>query len=131
MFKVVKLYSKSVSGCWPIYCMPTATGSVGDYLDFARIIGQDRPVYAVAWKGNSWKKFVSLAELALPVAEAVESHCPAGPYCLFGYSFGGHVAIETARQLAERGAPASLVAVVDQAPHGHAFRLRKRIGHFA
>ena len=51
MFEVVKLCSAKAVG-WPLYCMPIASGSVDNYLDLARIIGQDRPVYGIAWRAR-------------------------------------------------------------------------------
>jgi aspartate racemase len=61
---------------------------------------------------------------ALPVLDRVDAmadlYCehlrkaqPEGPYCLGGYSFGGLVAVEMARRLAEAGQEVALLALVD------------------
>ena len=130
MFKVVKLSSAKAGG-WPLYCMPTASGAVDGYLDLAQIVGHDRPVYGLAWRANNWDKFKSLQEFAAPAAKLMAAHRLNGPLYIFGYSFGGIFAIETAHQLAKHGVPVPLVAVGDQAPYGYSFSLGYRIRHFA
>jgi thioesterase domain-containing protein len=133
VFEVVKLCSAKAVG-WPLYCMPTVAGSVDIYLDLARIIGQDRPVYGIAWRARASdrEKFESVQELAAS-ATAKLFYAPRlnGPIYLMGYSFGAHLAIEAARQLAEHSVAVPLVAIADQAPHGYSFSLGFRVRHFA
>jgi thioesterase domain-containing protein len=131
MLEVVKLCPAKAVG-WPLYLMPTASGSCDVYLKLAKIIGQDRPVYGLAWRANNWNTFGSLQELAASAtAKLLDAPRLNGPIYLLGYSFGGHLAIETARQLAEHGVAAPLVAVVDQMPHRYSFSLGFRIRLFA
>ena len=130
MIRILKLCPAKTDG-WPLYCMPLPSGSVDLYVDLARIIGQDRPVFGIVWKGIYPSKVESLQALATPIARLFEAHLSNGPFCLLGYSFGGHLAIETARQLAAHGIAVPLVAVVDQAPHVHSFNFGFRICRFA
>ena len=51
--------------------------------------------------------------MAAEYAAAVEAAAPDGPYLLGGWSFGGIVAFEMARQLRERGRPVALLALLD------------------
>ena len=113
--------------------MPTSAGSIDSYFDLARIIGQDRPVYGLALPASddNWNTFESLQELAASTtAKLLEAPRLNGPIYLLGYSFAGHLAIETARQLAEHGVDVPLVAVADQVPHGNSFSLGFRIRYF-
>jgi alpha-beta hydrolase superfamily lysophospholipase len=43
----------------------------------------------------------------------IKAHQPNGPYCLCGYSFGGLVAFEIARRLAESGDEVAFVGLFD------------------
>jgi thioesterase domain-containing protein len=54
-----------------------------------------------------------------------------GPVCLIGYSFGGLLAVELGRQLADSGKLVSLVGVVDTMPPPGSFTRLFRIKHFA
>ena len=131
MFEVVKLCSAKAAS-WPLYCMPTTAGSIDEYLNLARIIGQDRPVYGITVRAKNWNTFESLQELAASAtAKLLDAASLNGPIYLLGYSFGGHVAIETARQLSEHGVAVPLVAVADQRPHDYSFSWGFRIRHIA
>lgn len=119
----------------PIYCMPTITGSVTRYLELAKIIGADRPVYGIqiadrAQTGQS-ATFASLRELAVSMAAKLLAHHRDRPICLIGYSFGGHLAIEVAQQLVEHGELVPLVGIIDTMPPLASFARAYRIYHFA
>jgi thioesterase domain-containing protein len=47
---------------------------------------------------------------------------PHGPYLIAGYSFGGTVALETARRLREAGETVALLAMLDTWPHPRTWR---------
>jgi hypothetical protein len=65
-------------------------------------------------------------DIAAHLIRQMEQVAPAGPYCLSGYSFGGVVAYEMARQLAARGTAVEAVLLWDSfAPA--AFRKRSAI----
>jgi thioesterase domain-containing protein len=130
MFKIVKLCVPKASGR-PLYCAPTAAGSVDSYFHAARIIGLDRPVYGIVSNDPNWSKFGSLKELVEPAAKLLKAHCSNDSAFLFGYSFGGKFAIEIARQLAAHGIAVPLVAIADQAPYTSSFTIGFRIRHFA
>ena len=55
---------------------------------------------------------------------------PHGPYLLSGMCFGGLVAVEIARRLAERGEPIGLLALLDSYPHPRHWPLRQRLDYF-
>ena len=65
--------------------------------------------------------------------ESVRAHQAEGPYRLLGYSFGGVLAYEMARQLREQGESVALVGILDTANPAVAWRrysARERLGVF-
>jgi thioesterase domain-containing protein len=83
------------------------------YTELGRLLGAKHPFYALhspgletTENGNSWT-VESIEALASKYVEAIKTREPKGPYHLGGWSFGGIVAFEMARQL--RGEVCSLV----------------------
>jgi amino acid adenylation domain-containing protein len=66
----------------------------------------------------------TVADLAASLIPQIQRVSPHGPYCLSGYSFGGVVALEVARQLKASDVEVSLVLLLDS--RNPASRLRKR-----
>ena len=130
LFEVIKLCSaKAVN--WPLYCMPTSAGSIDSYFDLARIMVHKTRLYMVLPCASDDKlERIAVAGLAFCNRLAWKAPHLNGPIYLLGYSFAGHLAIETARQLAEHGVDVPLVAVADQVPHGNSFSLGFRIRYF-
>ncbi|HKN84772.1 MAG TPA: thioesterase domain-containing protein, partial [Pyrinomonadaceae bacterium] len=56
---------------------------------------------------------ISIAEMASIYVQAIRAMQPVGPYLLGGWSFGGLVAFEMARQLVELGHEVPLLVIVD------------------
>src|SRR5262249_42657175 len=92
-------------------------GSVGSYFALARALGSDRPFYALegTQPANGTRQVEPLATNYL---EAIRTIQPDGPYILGGWSSGGVIAFEMARQLQARGSDVSLVALLDSGPPG-------------
>jgi thioesterase domain-containing protein len=61
-------------------------------------------------------RFVDFEATAARYLAALAEFQPRGPYALAGYSYGGFLAFEVARQLAERGEEVELLAIVDTGP---------------
>jgi amino acid adenylation domain-containing protein len=102
----------------PLFCLC----GINLYRDLAISLGTDQPVYAIyvdeeqalleqAEHGNIAK--VSVKKLAKSYRQAILRQQPKGPYQLAGISFGGIVAIETARLLQKEGMQVRLVALLD------------------
>lgn len=87
----------------PLLLVHPIGGNVLCYLDLARRLPDDQPVYALQAAGAEpgSKPLSDMSELAGSYLQAVRRHCPQGPYHLAGWSFGGYVAVEMARQLAD------------------------------
>lgn len=87
-------------------------------LNFSHIIqhfDEDQPVYAFQGVGpngyDNW--FESIEDMAARYIESMLRINPKGPYAITGFSFGGIVAFEMARQLKEQGKTVSIIALLD------------------
>ncbi|MEV5836836.1 amino acid adenylation domain-containing protein [Nocardia sp. NPDC052112] len=88
----------------PLFLVHPIGGNVLCYLALARYLDPDRAVYALQAAGadagsTPEKTIIGMAESYLAAVRRVQ---PEGPYHLAGWSFGGNVALEMARQLPER-----------------------------
>ena len=101
----------------PAFFVHPAGGSVASYFALARALGSERPFYALegTLAGNSSRQVELVARNYLDAIRAVR---PDGPYLLGGWSSGGVVAFEMARQLQARGADVPLVVLLDSGPPG-------------
>ena len=99
----------------PFFCVHTGSGEVLCYEPWARYLNEDQPFYGVqdhfAYKEGDPQ--ISIEQMATIYVEALRATQPAGPYLLGGWSFGGLVAFEMARQLVELGQDIPLLVLVD------------------
>jgi thioesterase domain-containing protein/acyl carrier protein len=102
----------------PFFWVHPAGGDVLCYAQLARHLGGDQPIYGIQARGfNSDEEPPSrLEEIAALYIDEIRRAQPAGPYFLGGWSLGGQVAFEMARQLRALGATVALLAVVDTMP---------------
>jgi len=84
----------------PIFLVHAAGGSVAPYVTLAALLGDDRPVYALEDPGlhGGVTEGGRLSELATTYLSAVREAQPDGPLHLGGWSIGGAVALDMARQ---------------------------------
>lgn len=87
-------------------------------LNFANVINHfddDQPIYGFQGIGSkgyeNW--FESIEEMASCYIDSMVKINPKGPYAIAGFSFGGIVAFEIARQLKEKGKTISTIALLD------------------
>ncbi|NMG37283.1 amino acid adenylation domain-containing protein, partial [Azoarcus sp. TTM-91] len=100
----------------PLYCFPGLIVNSSEYRQLAEALQGDRPVHAFvshALTSRRWKHS-SLERLAAGYAEHIRRETRGGPCALLGWSFGGDLAFETARQLAD-DLPVSFLGLVDVA----------------
>ncbi|WP_307847399.1 non-ribosomal peptide synthetase [Streptomyces sp. F63] len=85
----------------PLILVHPLGGHVLCYVRLARHLPQDQPVYALQAWGTvpGTEPLSSIPEMAAGYLEAVRRVCPEGPYVIGGWSFGGFIAFEMARQL--------------------------------
>ncbi|WP_164000301.1 non-ribosomal peptide synthetase [Pyxidicoccus caerfyrddinensis] len=99
----------------PFFCIHPVGGTVLSYAELAHLLGPDQPFYGVQSPGLEGEAppSESLEELAALYLKAVRAVQPRGPYLLGGWSMGGSLAFEMARQLESQGEEVGLLALID------------------
>ncbi len=99
----------------PLFCVHPIGGEVFCYIDLARLLGTDQPcigLQAVDLE-DTQAASTGLEDIAASYVKALRAVQPRGPYLLSGWSFGGLVAFEMARQLWKQGDRVALLALLD------------------
>ncbi|HJX29030.1 MAG TPA: thioesterase domain-containing protein, partial [Thermoanaerobaculia bacterium] len=96
----------------PLFCIHPVGGEVVAYRELARRL-PDQVVHGLQSPG---RPIEDLREMAALYVEAVRQTQTEGPYRLAGWSMGGVVAFEMARQLAEGGQGVEMLALIDTSP---------------
>jgi amino acid adenylation domain-containing protein len=99
----------------PFFCVHPVSGHVLCYAELSRHLGTEQPFYGLQAVGVDGEEFAHrrIEEMATHYVEALRAAQPAGPYMLGGWSMGGHVAYEMARQLHAHGEEVALLALID------------------
>ncbi|MGB7347695.1 MAG: amino acid adenylation domain-containing protein [Pirellulaceae bacterium] len=105
---------KSDSGA-PLFCIHPAGGTVFCYLELAKSLSTSRPVFGLQARGidGHHPPHETLVEMARFYADAIRQQVPDGPVHIAGWSLGGNIAYEVARQLKQAGAEVGVVALLD------------------
>jgi polyketide synthase 13 len=93
----------------PLFLVHAAGGTTDVYRSLVERLDGERPVYGLERVGEAR----TVVEKARRYAEAVAAAHPEGPCLLGGWSFGGFVAQEVARQLTDAGRDVPLVVLLD------------------
>jgi amino acid adenylation domain-containing protein len=102
------------------FCIHGIGGNVLNFERLGSFLSPDQPVYGIQARGlDGGVPHSSVEEMAASYIEAVREVQPAGPYLLAGYSAGGAVAFEMARQLSVVGQPVALLALLDASLSEH------------
>lgn len=117
----------------PLFCVSGKLGSVMIFRELAALLGPEQPFYGLTHHGFSADAFPkTLATLAACYAATIRRIQPEGPYYLAGYSAGGVVAYETARQMTAAGERVAFVGMIDTALRAQPSAQWKRYAkHFA
>jgi len=117
----------------PLFLLHGMGGSVMILRDLARRIGGTRAVWGIEAQGMDGvaPAFDRVEDMAKAHIADLRTVAPNGPYLLAGYSFGGLVAFEMARQLVHAGEEVALLALLDTFPHPSTWRLASRVSAFA
>lgn len=99
----------------PFYCVHAVGGNVLTYMDLARHMGADQPVYGLQAQGLDGKQqpHRTVEEMAAHYVEEILKIQPEGPYHMGGSSAGGIVAFEMAQQLVAREKRVGVLALFD------------------
>ncbi|MCX4815313.1 acyltransferase domain-containing protein [Streptomyces sp. NBC_01239] len=93
----------------PLFLFHAAGGTTDVYRALAQRLGDDRPVHGL----DRVEDARTVSEKARRYAEAIGTLHPDGPCVLGGWSLGGFLAQETARQLTAAGRDIDLVVLID------------------
>ncbi|MBV9483438.1 MAG: alpha/beta fold hydrolase [Acidobacteria bacterium] len=94
-------------------------GTVMDFFQVIKNMKTPHPIYGMQARGIDGidAPFDRIEDMATFYVEAVRKIQPHGPYLLVGYSLGGLVTLEMARQLSGTGEKIALLAMLDSYPH--------------
>jgi amino acid adenylation domain-containing protein len=112
---LVKLQS-GASGRRPLFLVHPVGGSVFCYVELARALGREQPLYAVQARGLNGEDVAprtTIEEMSATYLKELRKVQPAGPYLLGGWSIGGVIAFEMAQQLRVAGEEVAMVAMFD------------------
>ena len=99
----------------PLFCIHPAGGTVFCYRELAAHFAGKRPVFGVQARGIDGLEppHATLREMAADYATAILQAAPVGPLNLVGWSLGGNIAYEVAREVSARGRQIGLLALLD------------------
>ena len=99
----------------PLFCVHALFGSVLCFIELARALGSEQPLFGLQSIGaeGGGDPLERIEDMAVAYIEAVRTRQPRGPYHLAGYSLGGVIAYEMARQLRRQGEDVALLALFD------------------
>jgi thioesterase domain-containing protein len=99
----------------PLYVVSAGSGIVLELCDFVREIDYPGQIWGLQLPGldGECEPLTDLRAMAQCYRDAIVARQGTGPYNLVGYSFGGAVALETARLLDPSGASIGLLGLID------------------
>lgn len=100
----------------PLFFIPAGDGDLLAFQQTSALLSGDRPVYGI--HPPTAEQIEHLHKMSLPwlvsmYIDGIKRVQPTGPYLLAGYSAGGILAVEIARELRRKGEAVSLVALFD------------------
>ncbi|MFD8386040.1 AMP-binding protein [Streptomyces sp. NPDC059679] len=103
----------------PLFCVHPGVGEVLVFVNLAKYFVGDRPFYALRARGfnEGERPFASFEEMVATYVEAIRATQPHGPYAVAGYSYGGAVAFEIAKELEAQGERVDFVGSFNLPPH--------------
>ncbi|MFT3785873.1 MAG: alpha/beta fold hydrolase [Tepidisphaeraceae bacterium] len=104
----------------PLICLPGRGGTSFTYRALVDLLEPGRPVYGLQYPGLSGRDepIPDVTKLATEMIRRVRKVRPCGPWALLGYSYGGLVAFEMARQLRTAGEAVPYLGLIDTTAPG-------------
>ena len=105
----------------PLFIVHGANYNVLIFKTLADCLDEDQPVYALQAKGlnGEVEPHNSVEAMAAHYISEIKTVNPHGPYALGGFSFGGIIAFEMAKQLKAEGKKVKTVALFDSYVYPH------------
>jgi thioesterase domain-containing protein/acyl carrier protein len=99
----------------PLFIVHGANHNVLIFKNLAEYVDNEQPVYALQAKGLSGEvePHKSVEEMASYYISEIKTIFPEGPYALGGFSFGGIIAYEMAKQLKAEGKKVKILTLFD------------------
>ncbi len=98
----------------PLFCLPGLDGSLLGFWELSRRLGPEQPIFAFAAnETGAPERAMTIGEMAAACIKTLEAQSLAGPYFLLGNCFGGFIAYEMARQLANDGKNSARLILLD------------------
>ena len=99
----------------PLFFVHDGWGGIMFVRELARLLETDRTIYGIRPPALDGKYAIprTIEAVAAEYIEAIRQKQPHGPYMLAGYSFGGFVAFEMARQLMALGESVRYLGIID------------------
>ncbi len=99
----------------PLFIISGIGGNVVRFHALSKLLREDQPVYALQPPGLDGNEpyYNRIEDLASHFLRAMRTLQPTGPYYLAGYSFGGIVTFEIARQILASGDKVAMLAMLD------------------
>lgn len=98
----------------PLFLVHAVGGGVASYQPLAAKMPQDRPIYAI--HADFHQPQTQLPAMATDYIALIKKIAPHGPYQIGGWSMGGTVAYEMARQLRAKGDAVENLILIDSMP---------------
>jgi thioesterase domain-containing protein/acyl carrier protein len=99
----------------PLYLVHGGGLHVLFYQNLVKYLDEDQPIYALQAKGLDGQEapLDTIEEMAAHYIREMLAKNPAGPFCLAGYSLGGLIAWEMAKQVKEKGKEVLMLSLFD------------------
>ena len=99
----------------PFFFVHPIGGNVLNFSGFCSHFGPDQPIYGLQARGLNGEEapHTTVEEMAADYIQSIRGVQPEGPYYIGGFSAGGVVAFEIARQLQSVAQPVGILALLD------------------
>ena len=99
----------------PFFFVHPIGGNVLNFSGFCSHFGPDQPIYGLQARGLNGEEapHTTVEEMAADYIQSIRGVQPEGPYYIGGFSAGGLVAFEMARQLRSIAQPVGILALLD------------------
>ncbi len=99
----------------PLFCIHPVGGNILEYYSLATYLGNERAIYGLQSQGLDGLQppLNRIEDMASRYIQELLTVTPDGPYLLIGYSFGGSIAFEIARQLQAQGKQVGFLGLLD------------------
>jgi amino acid adenylation domain-containing protein len=99
----------------PLYIIHGEGLNILNFSHLATYVDAEQPIFGLQAKGLNGvdEPLDNLPDIAAHYLSEILQHNPNGPYLLAGYSFGGYVAVEMRKQLADMGKEVKMLMMFD------------------